>query len=531
MKNLRLFINVNARFYGDHVDYLSNELRFLHWPGCPLQTLPSTFNPRKLVELYMPCSRLSQLGEGFKRLQNLTSMNFRSCELLTKTPNISGIPNLQSLNLDYCRSLVEVHPSVGFHDKLVDLSLMCCHNLTLFPIIKSKSLEVLNLQFCRRLETFPDIGGKMDSLRYMFLHGSGIKELPASIVYLINLELLHLSSCENLTNLPPSIYELEHLNRICLRRSRKLVTFPNKVKSEDYVSTLSELDLTLCDFLVSIPKCITKFVNMRYLYLHGCKRLRDIPELPPKIVKLDASDCVSLERFSSLSNILKAKEQITIFFDHLLSSQKHGFQVVFPASFEALSTLFSCHKYVKERDEACEFLIEIPPNFKCQNQGLALYAAGENPQNKRPRYNGFVTKISVNQPGVEPYFTASDFRKNGSGHGIGSGHVWLCYIRFSEMFYRDDQITWPRSPFACRVNFLNLTLDSLCLKSFGVHLVMTQDDEDLSIFTEDGESESDDLEDANERFDGDNCIDLCEDEQDSEHDYFSCEDNEDGYFY
>ncbi|PQQ20657.1 hypothetical protein Pyn_04169 [Prunus yedoensis var. nudiflora] len=92
------------------------------------------------------------------------------------------------------------------------------------------------------------------------------------------------------------------------------------------------------------------------------------------------------------------------------------------------------------------------------------------------------------------------------------------------MFYRDDQITWPQSPFACRVNFLKLTLDSQRFKSFGVHLVMTQDDEDPSIFTEDGESESDDLED-------DNCIDLCEDEQDSEPDYFSCEDNEDGYFY
>ncbi|PQQ21878.1 hypothetical protein Pyn_38296 [Prunus yedoensis var. nudiflora] len=99
------------------------------------------------------------------------------------------------------------------------------------------------------------------------------------------------------------------------------------------------------------------------------------------------------------------------------------------------------------------------------------------------------------------------------------------------MFYRDDQITWPQSPFACRVNFQNLTEDSLRFKSFGVHLVMTQDDEDLSIFMEDGESESDDFEDANERFDGDNCVDLCEDEQDSEHDYFSCEDNEDGYFY
>ncbi|CAB4290401.1 unnamed protein product [Prunus armeniaca] len=380
----------------------------------------------------MPRSRLSQLGEGFKRLQNLKSMNFESCEFLTQTPNISGIPNLQSLNLDDCTSLVVVHPSVGCHDKLVDLSLVRCHNLTLFPIIKSKSLEVLNLEDCRRLETFPEIGGKMDSLRCMFLSGSGVKELPASIAYLISLVFLDLRSCENLTNLPPSIYELEHLNEIDLRGSRKLVTFPNKVESEDYVSTLCVLDLTLCDFLVNIPECITKFVNLRELFLHGCKRLRDIPELPPKIVKLEASDCVSLERFSSLSNILKgkkdsqmiefvdlcncqrlcgnlardltkkqnilAKEQITLFFDHLLSSQKLGFQVVFPASFEALSRLFSCHKDVKERDEACEFLIEIPPNFKCQNQGLALYADVEYLQNKRLVYDHFRAKFpSINQ--------------------------------------------------------------------------------------------------------------------------------------
>ncbi|CAL2278869.1 unnamed protein product [Prunus armeniaca] len=586
MKNLRLFINVNARFYGDHVDYLSNELRFLHWPGCPLQTLPSTFNPRKLVELHMPHSRLSQLGEGFKCSQNLTSMNFKSCEFLTKTPNISGIPNLQFLNLDDCTSLVEVHPSVGFHDKLLEVSFVRCHNLTLFPIIKSKSLEVLNLQDCRRLETFPEIGGKMDSLREMLLSGSGIKELPASIAYLISLEFLDISRCENLTNLPPSIYELEQLNYIFLQRSRKLVTFPNKMKSEvlgsavshtlalpsleefslegsnlsefnflrtlDCVSTLSVLDLKQCDFLISIPKCITKFVNLLELYLHGCKSLRDIPELPPKIVKLDASDCESLERFSSLSNILKgkkdsqmikfvdlcncqrlcgnlardltkkqnilAKEQITLF-DHLLSSQQLGFQVLFPASFEALSTLFGCHKGVKERDEQCEFLIEIPPDFKCQNQGLALYAAVESLK-INDEDHGFITFISVNQPGVEPY----SIRFSHRSRKIGSGHVWLCYIPFREMFYRDDQITWPQSPFACRVYFLNLTEDTLRFKSFGVHLVMTQDDEDLSIFMEDGESESDDLEDEE---DGESEPDDLEDKEDGESESDDLEDEED----
>ncbi|CAL2278875.1 unnamed protein product [Prunus armeniaca] len=471
MKNLRLFINVNARFYGDHVDYLSNELRFLHWPDCPLQTLPSTFNPRKLVELYMPCSRLSQLGEGFKRLQNLTSMNFGSCEFLTKTPNISGIPHLQSLNLDHCTSLVEVHPSIGFHDKLLNLSLKSCHNLTLFPIIKPKSLEVLNLEYCRRLETFPEIGGKVDSLHCMFLRGSGIKELPALIAYLI---ISHPLALPSLRQFILEGSNLSEFNFLC---------------TLDCVSTLSVLDLTQSDFL------------------RLCGNLaRDLTEKQNNL----------------------AKEQITLFFDHLLSSQKHGFQVVFPASFEALSTLFSCRKDVKERDEACEFLIEIPPNFKCQNQGLALYAAVENPQNKRQRCHGFLTVIYVNQPGVRPYQISGDFHFRKTG----SCHVWLCYIQFKEMFYRDDRITWPQSPFVCRVNFEIWTLNMLRFKSFGVHLVMAQDDEDLSIFTEDGESESDDLEDdANERFDGDNCTDLCEDEQDSERDYFSCEDNEDGYFY
>lgn len=69
MKNLQLLFICNARFSGDHVAYLSNELRLLDWPECPLQALPSTFNPRKLVELNMPRSRLLQLGEGLKVLK------------------------------------------------------------------------------------------------------------------------------------------------------------------------------------------------------------------------------------------------------------------------------------------------------------------------------------------------------------------------------------------------------------------------------------------------------------------------------
>ena len=65
MKNLQIFINCNAFFTGE-VEYLPNELRFLDWPNCPLPSLPSNFNPRKLIKLNMPYSNMLQMEHGLK---------------------------------------------------------------------------------------------------------------------------------------------------------------------------------------------------------------------------------------------------------------------------------------------------------------------------------------------------------------------------------------------------------------------------------------------------------------------------------
>lgn len=74
MKNLQLFINSNARISGD-INYLPNKLKILDWPGYPLQTLPSNFNPKKLVELNLPHSHLSRLWLGFKVFQILNHIH------------------------------------------------------------------------------------------------------------------------------------------------------------------------------------------------------------------------------------------------------------------------------------------------------------------------------------------------------------------------------------------------------------------------------------------------------------------------
>ncbi|KAF5469371.1 hypothetical protein F2P56_013452, partial [Juglans regia] len=65
LKNLRIFINCNASFRG-RLKYLSNELRVLVWPLCPLEFLPSYFHGEKLIVLNIRRSNIRDLGTGLQ---------------------------------------------------------------------------------------------------------------------------------------------------------------------------------------------------------------------------------------------------------------------------------------------------------------------------------------------------------------------------------------------------------------------------------------------------------------------------------
>ena len=43
---------------------LSNELRIIEWNGYPLSSMPTNFQPKKLVVLKMHCSSIKQLWNG-----------------------------------------------------------------------------------------------------------------------------------------------------------------------------------------------------------------------------------------------------------------------------------------------------------------------------------------------------------------------------------------------------------------------------------------------------------------------------------
>ncbi|XP_062024589.1 disease resistance protein RPV1-like [Rosa rugosa] len=458
MTNLQFFINTDAHFSGD-IEYLPDKLTLIDWPEFPFGSFPINFNPTKLVKLSIPRSLISQLGETFKSCSNLKYINLESCHFLTRIPDLSGFPNLKELNLNNCTSLVEVDQSVGLLDKLVILSLSGCDRLTRFPRrIALISVKYINLGGCRLLETFCDILENVVSLTRLDLSGTAIEELPETVIYLVSLKHLILRQCDKLIHLPHSIYDLHSLSRLDLQNCSKLVTLP-RWNDEQSVST-----------------------NLRFLDLRGCTELSEIPELPPSMEWINADGCESLVRVAKLSNILERRasqmiESISLYncqrlcdnlphcgagnksslFSLIHLAKQSEFEIVFPAS--EVPSWFRNRKYLMELFDECEFSFEIPLNF---NKGLAICASATAVGNLDQC--SFTASIHINGESRCTYsfcFEASKMKD--------SAHVWLLYIPFVKFAFHEP-------PYSCLVNLKHTSKDSVRCRSYGVHLVMLQDE-------------------------------------------------------
>ncbi|XP_040995820.1 disease resistance protein RPS4B-like [Juglans microcarpa x Juglans regia] len=183
----------------------------------------------------------------------------------------------------------------------------------------------------------------MKYLRSLDLLRTAVEELPISIRNLTGLELLFINGCKSLVRLPiNSIPLLQNLRKLglggpmvedeILSREEKLLellrptnsstalqvlNLPNCPQLEssffpkssfftvfNSLATLNKLILSESE-MVSLPTCIKGFVALRELYLRDCEKLEEILELPPNIRSVDATGCMSLQRFSKVSRILK----------------------------------------------------------------------------------------------------------------------------------------------------------------------------------------------------------------------------------
>ncbi|KAG7945159.1 hypothetical protein I3843_15G138800 [Carya illinoinensis] len=150
-------------------------------------------------------TQLSTLA--FAILKNLRIFINRNASFCGRLEYLShNCSNLKELILDGCETLVEVHDSVEFLDKLVELNFFGCSSLKNLPrSFKLRSLKVLTLTGCTSLEYFPEIECEMEHLKCVPLDSTVIQDLPSSITYLIGLEKLYLRGCKSLVRFPINI--------------------------------------------------------------------------------------------------------------------------------------------------------------------------------------------------------------------------------------------------------------------------------------------------------------------------------------
>ncbi|KAG7945339.1 hypothetical protein I3843_15G146500 [Carya illinoinensis] len=271
-------------------------------------------------------------------------MTFYGCKFLKKIPDLSSISNLKELIVQYCKRLVEVHGSVGSLKNLSRLDFDGCSKLQILPrSLKLRSLCELNLGSCSSLRDFPEIECKMEYLRKLSLYSTAVEELPLSIRNLVRLETLDLLHCKNLMRLPIASIPLKYLRFFCMG-GHDSVDLPNdSTTMEDEISNsrngstalqvpnlriscshsesnffqlcslfamfnssanLDSLSLSKLE-IVSLPKSIKESVTLTNLTLACCRKLEEIPELPPNIRQVDVRGCKSLKIFPEVSKILE----------------------------------------------------------------------------------------------------------------------------------------------------------------------------------------------------------------------------------
>ncbi|KAM5582391.1 hypothetical protein ABKV19_002685 [Rosa sericea] len=366
LNGLQILIICGDVFYGDHVDYLPNDLSLLNWKDCPLQYFPADFYPRKLAVLKMDFSEISSpwsvLKGGF----------LRQMPRICTSPLGKRLQNMHNL-------------------KSVDLG--NCNGVTTFSYLsRLPNLEELKIRDNKKVKKFA-IVEEMKSLKRLSLSSTAIRELPSSTIRcLINLEELTLSYCHKLKHVPCSIFELQHLELLDLSYCKKLVTFPTKSEFSTGSTSLQD-----------------KHYAPLSVHLFGCEHLVEIAEIPREVY-LSVSHCYRLQKISKLSNMLEGKEsKLTPFMDlhncyelsgNWLDVAKVKKNLPDNSRSTALSSLFfsrpqsECLVYFDgptykfgipewftwRRDfdmeglQGCEFRIDFPGNFKWEDKGLAFCA-------------------------------------------------------------------------------------------------------------------------------------------------------------
>uniref|UniRef100_A0A2N9IVU2 Uncharacterized protein n=1 Tax=Fagus sylvatica TaxID=28930 RepID=A0A2N9IVU2_FAGSY len=230
---------------------------------------PESFS--KLHHLKLLIIDSVHLSHDPKHLPNsLRIIDWSGLQNWIETLDFTKVPVLEKLVLEDCINLPGVHPSIGVHKKLKVVSLKGCKNLKSLPSkFEMESLEILILSGCSKVKKIPEFGGSMECVRKLYLDGTAISKLPASIENLNGLASLKLKDCKNLVCLPSTIFNLKLLKDVDISGCSKFERLPENLGNAESVE---ELDVS-GTAIRHVPSSIGLLKNLKRLSLEGCKGL------------------------------------------------------------------------------------------------------------------------------------------------------------------------------------------------------------------------------------------------------------------
>ncbi|KAL0013249.1 hypothetical protein SO802_000318 [Lithocarpus litseifolius] len=282
------------------------------------------------------------------------------------------------------------------------------------------------------------------------------QEFPSSVKYLTKLKSLDLDDCQNLMDLPDSIYNLQLLERLDIPTAKLRLTCNSfdgfsgygffRLEQLDFKGSKNVIELDLLmnpnyfpvlrhlylsyTNIVSIPESLSRFTTLETLEITDCTQLREIPRLPQFIRRLDARRSLSLNQ-QSLNRVLNQFGEINGILPKRICEGARRDILMDPQSSIGLWLSNNEDSEPEDENDNCCFIIpgtKIPKWFNHQSVGnsISFWVGHKFPKlvvciafGLLPRYS-CCCKIYLAINGCEKFLYDSIWLDE------DSDHLWLC---------------------------------------------------------------------------------------------------------